>query len=44
MEGRFVSLKNKIDEFIDDKKFDAFLKLAERLTADINPVHAVASL
>ncbi|MBI5809784.1 MAG: DEAD/DEAH box helicase [Deltaproteobacteria bacterium] len=44
MEGRFTSLKEKIQEFIDDKKFDIYLKLAERLSPDVSPVEAAAAL
>ncbi|MBI1912780.1 MAG: DEAD/DEAH box helicase [Deltaproteobacteria bacterium] len=44
MISRFSNLKVKIDEFIDDKKFDRFLSLAGRLTEEVEPMSAIAAL
>lgn len=44
MAGRIVALKDKINEFIDNKHFDKYLKMAEEISADIKPVDALASL
>lgn len=44
MEARFTSLKDKIDEFIDDKSFDKFLKMAEGLAEKVKPLEALAAL
>ncbi|MEK6790701.1 MAG: DEAD/DEAH box helicase [Deltaproteobacteria bacterium] len=44
MISRVASLKEKVDEFIDDKRFDQFLKLAEELTVELKPVDVVAAL
>ncbi len=43
-EARFANLKEKIHEFIDDKRFDRFLKLAETLAVEIQPIEATAAL
>lgn len=44
MEARTDLLKEKIQEFIDDKRFDTFLKMAERLSEDIEPIEIAAAL
>lgn len=44
MGARVSSLKERIQEFIDDKSFDKFVKLAEDLTVDMNPIEALAAL
>lgn len=44
LENRFIGLKEKIHEFIDDKRFDKFLAMAEKLSAEMQPVEAVAAL
>ncbi len=43
-EARFENLKDKIHAFIDDKRFDRFLGLAEKLTAEMQPLEATAAL
>jgi len=43
-EARFANLKERIHEFIDDRRFDRFLKLAEKLTGEMQPVEATAAL
>ncbi|MBI5598811.1 MAG: DEAD/DEAH box helicase [Deltaproteobacteria bacterium] len=42
--ARISNLKNRIQEFIDDKRFDKFLKVASEMTADIPPMEALAAL
>ncbi len=44
LEARFIGLKDKINEFIDDKRFDKYLSMAEKISAEIKPVEALASL
>ncbi|MBI5492262.1 MAG: DEAD/DEAH box helicase [Deltaproteobacteria bacterium] len=44
MESRLSGLKDRIEEFIDDKSFDKFLKMAEDLTQEMKPVDALAAL
>lgn len=44
LESRFENLREKIDEFIDDKRFDTFFKMAEKLAEKIQPVEALAAL
>ncbi|MBI5644251.1 MAG: DEAD/DEAH box helicase [Deltaproteobacteria bacterium] len=44
MGARVNSLKERIQEFIDDAHFDKYLKLAENLTVDMNPLEALAAL
>ncbi|MBI5559784.1 MAG: DEAD/DEAH box helicase [Deltaproteobacteria bacterium] len=44
MEGRLASLREKIQGFIDDKRFDKFLGLAEKISTDVRPIEAVAAL
>ncbi len=44
LENRFIGLKEKIQEFIDDKRFDKFLAMAEKLSAEMQPIEAVAAL
>lgn len=42
--ARFSSLVDKIDEFIDDTRFDKYLPLAEKLMERVKPADAVAAL
>jgi len=42
--SRIDNLKERINEFIDDSRFDKFLALAGRLTVDIQPIDALAAL
>lgn len=42
--GRLNTLKEKVQEFIDDKRFDVFLKLAGEMTKEVDPVEALAAL
>ncbi|MDI6781618.1 MAG: DEAD/DEAH box helicase [bacterium] len=42
--ARIETLKEKIQEFIDDKKFDTYLELADKITEGITPAEAVAAL
>lgn len=44
LESRFTGLKEKIQEFIDDKRFDKFLAMAEKISAEMQPIEAVAAL
>ncbi|MEK6758777.1 MAG: DEAD/DEAH box helicase [Deltaproteobacteria bacterium] len=44
LDARFTSLVEKIDEFIDDTRFDRYLPMAERLMERVKPVDAVAAL
>lgn len=44
LNARVETLKEKIQEFIDDKKFDTYLELAGNLTKDIAPIEAAAAL
>ncbi|OGP17625.1 MAG: RNA helicase [Deltaproteobacteria bacterium GWC2_55_46] len=44
MGARITSLEEKINVFIDDKGFNKFLALAERLSEKIKPVEALAAL
>jgi ATP-dependent RNA helicase DeaD len=44
MEARAETLKEKIEEFIDDRRFDTFLKMAERLSEGVDPMYVAASL
>jgi len=44
LNARVETLKEKIQEFIDDKKFDTYLELAGRLTEGITPIEAAAAL
>ncbi|MBI5901986.1 MAG: DEAD/DEAH box helicase, partial [Deltaproteobacteria bacterium] len=44
LENRFAGLKEKIQEFIDDKRFDKFLAMAEKISAEMQPIEAVAAL
>lgn len=44
LDARFTNLMEKIDEFIDDKKFEKYLGMAERLTDRVKPAEAVAAL
>jgi len=42
--AKLTSLEDKINEFIDDKHFDKFVALAERLSAKMDPKDALAAL
>ena len=42
--ARTESLKEKIQEFIDDKRFDSFLKMVERLSEGLEPIEVAAAL
>ena len=42
--ARVGTLKEKIQEVVDDKKFDTYLELAGRLTEVITPIEVVAAL
>lgn len=44
MGARFANLREKIDEFAEDSRFDRFLKMAEEITESIKPVEAIAAL
>ena len=44
MEARTETLREKVQEFIDDKRFDTFLKMAERLAEGIEPIELAATL
>jgi len=44
LESRFAGLKERIQEFIDDKRFDKFLAMAEKISAEMQPIEAVAAL
>ena len=44
LEARIETLKERVQEFIDDKKFDTYLTLANKLTEGIQPVEAAAAL
>lgn len=44
MGARLTSLEGRINEFIDDKQFDLFLALAEKLTEKVDPKDALAAL
>jgi ATP-dependent RNA helicase DeaD len=44
LSARVENLVEKMQEFIDDARFDKFLKLSERLTRDVSPADAVAAL
>lgn len=44
MEARSETLREKVQEFIDDKRFDTFLKMAERLSEEIEPIELAAAL
>ncbi|MBU1753067.1 DEAD/DEAH box helicase [bacterium] len=44
LNARVGTLKEKIQEFIDDKKFDTYLELADKVTEGITPIDAVAAL
>lgn len=41
---RLASLEEKMNEFIDDKRFDRFLGMAEKLSERLKPVDALAAL
>src|SRR3989337_3396876 len=42
--ARLTSLEEKINEFIDDKHFDKFVALAERVSTKMDPKDALAAL
>jgi ATP-dependent RNA helicase DeaD len=44
MGARMTALTEKIQSFIDDNRFDTFLKLAENLTAHAEPIEIAAAL
>lgn len=44
MEARTETLREKVQEFIDDKRFDTFFKMAERLAEGIKPMDLAAAL
>ena len=44
MGARIETLKGKVQEFIDDKRFDIFIKMAERLSEGLTPIEVAASL
>ncbi|MBI5887487.1 MAG: DEAD/DEAH box helicase [Deltaproteobacteria bacterium] len=44
LEARFMGLKDKISEFIDDPRFDRYLTMAEKISEELKPVEALASL
>ncbi|VAV84695.1 DEAD-box ATP-dependent RNA helicase DeaD (= CshA) [hydrothermal vent metagenome] len=44
MGSRLTALTEKIQTFIDDKRFDTFLKLAENLSANTEPIEIAAAL
>ncbi len=44
MEARVESLNEKIQEFVDDKRFDLFLKMAEKLSEKTEPTWVSAAL
>ena len=44
MNSRVSGLKEKIQCFIDDKRFDKFLKMAQDMTSGMDPMEAVAAL
>jgi ATP-dependent RNA helicase DeaD len=44
LESRLNSLTEKIQEFIDDKRFDKFIKMAEKLCEHMEPIEAAAAL
>lgn len=43
-EARAERLKERIQEFIDDKRFDAYLRMAEKISAGLNPMEVTAAL
>lgn len=43
-EARIERLKEKIQEFIDDKRFDNYLKLVEKLSDGLQPIEVAAAL
>ncbi|MDP2688511.1 MAG: DbpA RNA binding domain-containing protein, partial [Deltaproteobacteria bacterium] len=44
MAARFNTLKEKINEFVNDKSFDRFLKLAGQIAEEMEPMDALAAL
>ncbi|MFH0774756.1 MAG: DEAD/DEAH box helicase [bacterium] len=42
--AKVETMKEKIQEFINDKKFDTYLELAGKLTTEITPIEATAAL
>lgn len=44
MGSRIENLKEKIQEVIDDKRFDIFLKMAEKLSEGLTPIEIAAAL
>lgn len=44
MGARLSKLEDSINGFIDDSRFDKFLSLAERLSANVKPLEALAAL
>lgn len=42
--AKVETTKERIQEFIDDKKFDFYLELAGKLTEEITPIEALAAL
>jgi len=44
LNARIAVLKDRMQEFIDDKKFDTYLELAKGVIDGIEPIHAIASL
>ena len=42
--ARTETLKEKIQEFIDDKRFDSFLKMVEKLSEGLEPIEVAAAL
>ncbi|MBI3599089.1 MAG: DEAD/DEAH box helicase [Nitrospinae bacterium] len=44
MGARIENIKERIQEFVDDKRLDAFVKMAERLSEGLTPIEVAASL
>lgn len=44
LDARVGTLKERIQEFIDDKRFDTYLMLANKLTEGMQPIEAAAAL
>ncbi|MBI5561463.1 MAG: DEAD/DEAH box helicase [Deltaproteobacteria bacterium] len=42
--SRIENLRERVQEFIDDKNFDKFIAMAEKLSEGIQPIEAVAAL